>query len=134
MITDQFIFKYAVMMKKTLQYLTMLTVVTLYAVSCTKEGTTYDQTLLYGKWKSGTLYYKYLSSGTGGTWDTSDNVTEAEAQAFTWTLVNDLLTQIHILQIGGSVPKIYTVTELTSTSLKYHDSFAVNFTFTKVAK
>ena len=80
------------------------------------------------------LFYKYSASGTGGTWDTADNVTEAEAQPFTWTLDKDILTQIHILQIGGSVPKIYTVTELTSTSLKYHDSFGVNSSFTKVAK
>ena len=121
-------------MKKTLLYLTMLTVVTLLAVSCTKTETTYDQTLLTGKWQSGTLFYKYFADGTGGTWDTSDNVTEAEAQAFTWTLVKDLLTQIHVLQIGGSVPKVYTVTELTATSLKYHDDFGVNFSFTKVGK
>ena len=114
-------------MKKTLRYLTMLTVVTLIAVSCTKEDTTFDQTLLTGKWQSGTLFYKYFADGTGGTWDTSDNVTEAEAQAFT-------LTQIHVLEIGGSVPKIYTVTELTSTSLKYHDAFGVSFSFTKVGK
>jgi hypothetical protein len=121
-------------MKKTLRYLTMLTVVTLFAVSCTKEDTTYDQTLLTGKWQSGTLFYKYAANGTGGTWDTSDNVTEAEAQAFTWTLVKDLLTQIHILQMGGSVPKLYTLTELTATSLKYHDDFGVSFSFTKVVK
>lgn len=121
-------------MKKTLRYLTMLTVVTLFAVSCTKEETTFDQSLLTGKWKSGTLFYKYLANGTGGTWDTSDNVTEAEAQAFTWTLVKDLLTQIHVLEMGGSVPKIYTVTELTATSLKYHDDFGVSFSFTKVVK
>jgi hypothetical protein len=121
-------------MKKTLRYLTMLTVVTLFAVSCTKEETTYDQSLLTGKWKSGTLFYKYLANGTGGTWDTSDNVTEAEAQAFTWTLVKDLLTQIHVLEVGGSVPKVYTLTELTATSLKYHDDFGVSFSFTKVVK
>ncbi|HEY5469493.1 MAG TPA: lipocalin family protein [Bacteroidales bacterium] len=121
-------------MKKTLRYLTALVVLTLIAVSCTKLGTTYDQTLLTGKWKSGTLYYKYAANGTGGTWDTADNVTEAEAQPFTWTLDNDLLTQIHILQIGGSVPKVYTVTELTATSLKYHDSFNVSFSFTKAVK
>ena len=121
-------------MKKTLRYLTLLTLITLLAVSCSKLGTNFDQTLLTGKWKSGTLYYKYLAAGTGGTWDTADNVTEAEAQPFTWTLEGDNLTQIHILQIGGSVPKIYTVTELTATSLKYHDTFGVNFTFTKVAK
>src|SRR5512140_2973276 len=105
------------MMKKTLRYLTMLAVLAILAVSCTKEATTFDQTLLTGKWKSGTLFYKYLANGTGGTWDTADNVTEAEAQAFTWTLVEDVLTQIHVLEMGGSVPKIYTVTELTSTSL-----------------
>ena len=121
-------------MKKTLRYLTMLTVITLLAVSCTKEEKTYDQTLLTGKWQSGTLFYKYMADGTGGTWDTSDNVTEAEAQAFTWTLVNDLLTHIHILEMGGTVPKIYTVDDLTATSLKYHDDFGTNFSFTKVGK
>ena len=121
-------------MKKTLRYLTMLTIVTLFAVSCTKEDVTYDQSLLTGKWKSGTLFYKYFADGTGGTWDTADDVTEAEAQAFTWTLVNDLMTHIHVLEVGGSVPKIYTVTELTETSLKYHDDFGVTFSFTKVSK
>ena len=49
------------MMKKTLQYLTMLIVITLFAVSCTEEETTYDETLLTGKWQSGTLFYKYLA-------------------------------------------------------------------------
>ena len=121
-------------MKKTLRYLTMLSVVTLLAVSCTKTETTFDQTLLTGKWQSGTLFYKYAADGTGGTWDTSDNVTESEAQPFSWTLVKDLLTQIHLLEIGGSVPKTYTVTELTTTSLKYHDDFGVNFSFTKVVQ
>ena len=122
------------MIKKSFRYFTMLAVITLLAVSCTKEETTFDQTLLTGKWQSGTLFYKYFADGTGGTWDTADNVTEAEAQAFTWTLVKDLLTQIHILEIGGSVPKVYTVTELTETSLKYHDDFGVSFSFTKVGK
>jgi len=121
-------------MKKTLRYLTMLTILTFLAVSCTEEDTSYDQTLLTGKWQSGTLFYKYLANGTGGTWDTADNVTEAEAQEFTWTLVNDLMTHIHVLEMGGSVPKIYTVTELTATSLKYKDDFGVSFSFSKVGK
>lgn len=121
-------------MKKTLRYLTMCAVVTLFTVSCTKLDTNFDQSLLTGKWQSGTLFYKYAADGTGGTWDTSDNVTEAEAQPFTWTLVSNLLTQIHTVQIGGSVPKVYTVTELTSTTLKYHDDFGVNYSFTKVGK
>ena len=121
------------MMKKTLFYLTMITVVSILAVSCeTEEDISFEETFLYGKWQSGTLFYKYLGGGTGATWDTSDDVQEEEAQEFTWTLVNAELTHIHILEIGGSVPKVYTVTELTSTSLKYHDDFGVEFSFTKV--
>jgi hypothetical protein len=122
------------MIKKTLYYLTACLVISFLAVSCEPEEQSFDESLLIGKWQSGTLFYKYLADGTGGTWDTSDDVTEAEAQAFTWTLVKSELTHIHILETGGSVPKIYTVTELTSTSLKYHDEFGANFSFTKVSK
>jgi hypothetical protein len=120
-------------MKKTLLYLSLATVFLMFTVSCEpEEEVSYDQTLLIGKWKSGTLYYKYMDDGTGGTWDTADDVTEAEAQAFTWTLVKADLTHVHIMEIGGSVPKVYTVTELTATTLKYHDDFDVSYSFTKV--
>jgi hypothetical protein len=120
------------MMKKTLYYLTMFMAVSYLAISCEPVEESFDEALLTGKWQSGTLYYKYLANGTGATWDTADDVTEAEAQAFTWTLVKSELTHIHVLEGGGFVPKLYTVTELTSTSLKYHDDFGVNFSFTKV--
>jgi len=122
------------MIKKTLLYLAVSMAVILLAVSCQKEEESFDQSLLIGKWKSGTLYYKYLSDGSGGTWDTADDVTEEEAQAFTWTLVKSELPHIHILEMGGPVPKVYTVTELTSGSLKYHDDFGADFSFTKIAK
>jgi hypothetical protein len=122
------------MMKKTIFHLTFFMAISLLFVSCEPEEKSFDQSLLIGKWQSGTLYYKYLSDGTGATWDTGDDVTEAEAQAFTWTLIASELTHIHLLEIGGSVPKVYTVTELTSTSLKYEDDFNVKFSFTKVSK
>ena len=118
---------------KSSLYFAICMFVSLLVISCQPELTSFDQSLLTGKWRSGTLYYKYLANGSGGTWDTADNVTEAEAQAFTWTLVKAELTHIHVLQMGGTVPKVYTVTELTSTSLKYHDDFGVNFAFTKVS-
>lgn len=119
-------------MKKTIFYLTACLVITFLAVSCEPNDVSFDESLLIGKWQSGTLYYKYLGDGTGGTWDTADDVTEAEAQPFTWTLVKSEMTHIHILETGPSVPKIYTVTELTTTSLKYHDEFGDNFSFTKI--
>lgn len=100
--------------------------------SCKKDEVSFDETLLIGKWQSGTVYEKYMSDYTGYTWDTADNVTEAEAQKFTWTLDKADLTQIHIMEIGGNVPKHYTVTELTSTTLKYKDDFSVSHSYTKV--
>jgi hypothetical protein len=123
-----------IMVKRTLLYLSAFIVISFLAASCEPEATTFDEALLIGKWQSGTLYYKYLADGTGGTWDTSDDVTEAEAQPFTWTLVKAELTHIHILETGGTVPKIYTVTELTETSLRYHDDFGSSFSFTKIAR
>ena len=122
------------MIKKTLFYLTACYGDFISGSLLRTEEESFDESLLIGKWQSGTLFYKYLADGTGGTWDTSDDVTEAEAQAFTWTLVKSELTHIHVLEIGGSVPKVYTVTELTATSLKYKDDFGVNFSFTKVSK
>lgn len=122
------------MTKKTLFYLAGLLVLSILAVSCEPEEQSFDESLLIGKWKTGTLYYKYLADGSGGTWDTSDDVTEDEAQPFTWTLVKSTLTQLHSLESGGSVPKVYTVTELTESSLKYEDEFGSSYSFTKVSK
>jgi hypothetical protein len=121
-------------MKKIISFLVLCFVTTVLMVSCdTLVEKSFNETLLYGKWQSGTLFYKYLSDGSGSTWDTADDVTEAEAQKFTWTLVHSELTQNHILEMGGTVPKVYTVTELTDSTLKYHDDFDKNFSFIKVA-
>ena len=120
-------------MKKMLFYLTMFALLCVLAISCETLPVTFDESLLIGKWRSGTLYYKYLGDGSGGTWDTADDVTEAEAQPFTWTLTHADLTHIHIMEIGPGIEKNYTVTELTATTLKYHDDFGGYWTFTKVS-
>ena len=85
----------------------------------------FDKTLLTGKWQeTNTLNFEvYNADGTGYTWDEADDVTEAEAQQFTWTLEEDVLTHIHIMEMGGSIPKVYTVTKLTATELSYEDDF-----------
>ncbi len=109
----------------------VLCVVALSLASCQKEEE-FDETLLIGKWQSGTLYEKYLSDHTGSTWDTNDDVSESEAQSFTWELDKSTLTQIHIMEVGGNVPKVYTVTKLTSKTLSYEDDYGKSYTFTKV--
>ena len=110
-------------MKKTFYFLVSLLVISALFNSCTKDE--FDEALLYagsGKWRTGTLYYKYLSNGNGSTWDTKDDVTEDEAQPFTWTLVKSELRQIHIMTMGGNIPKTYTVTKLTASTLEYKDA------------
>lgn len=115
-------------MKKLIVFCVVLLALLVNSCTPVEEGS-FQESFLVGKWVSGTVHYKYLINNTGATWDTADNVTEAEAQAFTWTLVKSQLTHIHIIQSGGTVPKIYTVTELTATSLKYKDSFGKTYSF-----
>lgn len=121
-------------MKKLLICLFTCISISLFFNSCKKEEESFDESLLVGRWVSGTLHEKYFADHTGATWDTSDDVQESEAQEFTWSLDKSDLTQIHIMEIGGNVPKYYTVTELTSTTLKYKDDFGVSYTFTKGGK
>ena len=120
-------------MKKIVLYLSLILITSFATTSCVDVGAeSFDETLLYGKWQSGTLYYTYVSDGSGKTWDTADDVTEEEAQSFTWTLEASELTHIYVLEIGGTVPKVYTVTQLTSTQLTYEDDFGTSYTFTRV--
>ena len=117
----------------------IIILVAFFINSCKKEDNlnspkvpTYEE-LIIGKWvTNNTLFYKYAADSTGSTWDTSDNVTEAEAQKFTWNIKKSVLTQTHIMEIGGNVPKVYTITSLNATSLVYKDNFGNVSTFTKV--
>ena len=121
-------------MKKILKLLCICSL--LFMVACqADEEITFDESYLYsagGKWKSGTLYEVYKSNGDGHTWDTKDDVTEDEAQSFTWTLSGDNLIHIHIMELGANVPKTYTVIALSSTALTYEDYTGKRFTFQKV--
>ncbi len=103
--------------------------------SCSPEITTeFDKTLLVGKWQeNNSLNFEvYKADGTGYTWDEADDVTENEAQPFTWTLEENILTHIHIMEMGAEIPKVYTVTKLTATELSYEDDYGKVHTFSKV--
>ena len=109
-----------------------------------KINSSFDKSLLYGKWQEGSVFEHYYDSiidfvlpnndtiqVNGLTWDESDDVGEDEAQAFNWTLSGSTLTQEHV----GSftfVPKVYTVTTLTSSSLCYEDAYGIVHRFSKV--
>ena len=120
-------------MKRTLFYSLFSVAVIFMVTSCLPMETYFDEALLIGKWQQGTLNYRYDTGGTGVTWDTADDVTEAEGQGFTWVLDQSELTHIYLMEISGStVTKIYTVTKLTATTLEYSDDFGKSYSFTKV--
>ena len=104
--------------------------------SCTTNNDNLDEALLIGKWQLGTLYETYSSDHTYTTWDTADDVTEAEAQKGEWTLEKSTLTQIHIMEMTGegTIPKVYAVLVLDATTLVYEDDYGNKKTFTKVSE
>ncbi len=103
-------------------------------VGCHEETESFDITLLPGKWVAGTEYYRYDNDGTGVTWDTGEDVSEEEAQAFTWEFNDETnrLTLIHQMEMGGVVPKYYTLKALTATQLSYSDNYGQTMTYTRV--
>lgn len=120
----------------------LISVIALAFTSCfnNNEDVEFDKNLLIGKWSrpsdltSGEDFYRYDANGYGATWDTGDDATEEDGQRFRWTLEHADLTHIHIIEMTGkeAIPKVYTVTELTATTLVYEDAFGKKFSFKKV--
>lgn len=98
----------------------------------TDLGGGFEASDLVGTWQEGTVHEKYLAGGTGFTWDTADDVSEEEASEFEWTLEDDQLIQKHIMFGGQVVPRILTITKLTSFELVYEDTGGVSHYFIKV--
>ena len=107
-------------------------------------GDSFDESLLYGKWQEGSVYERYydtliervLPNGdtvqvNGTTWDESDDISEDEAQLFNWTLTGSTLKHEHVGTFVV-VPKLYTVTSLTTNELVYSDDYGTTHTFSKV--
>ncbi|MDL2283155.1 hypothetical protein LJB94_01410 [Odoribacter sp. OttesenSCG-928-G04] len=124
-------------MKRKLLYLLVFVMTSLVFAACSDDDDDkFDETLLFGKWQTsstgGILYYKYLSDHTGSSWDTGEDISESEAQTFNWSLDGSELKHDHDFEMRG-VPKYYTVTELTSETLKYTDNIGNRkYSFTKV--
>ena len=121
-------------MKRIFYFSASLLVICTLFNSCNKDD--FDEALLYegtGKWRQGTLHYKFLSNKNGSSWDTKDDVREDEAQPFTWTLVKSELRLIHTISMGGSALEVFKVKKLTATTLELEDVVdKKKHTFTKV--
>jgi hypothetical protein len=132
-------------MKKLLHFfLCLIVVLSFSACGDIPLENGYDASMLYGKWQEGSVFEQYYSSNiervlangdtvqaNGTTWDESDDVSEDEAQLFNWTLTGSTLKHEHVGTFV-MVPKIYTVTSLTSSELVYEDDYGKAHHFSKV--
>jgi len=132
-------------MKKLLHFILCLAIVLCFA-ACGEiiPEVDDDASKLYGKWQEGTVFEHYYSSeiervlpngdtvyANGTTWDVSDSITEDEAQPFKWTLTGSTLKHEHVGTFV-TVPKLYTITSLTSNTLVYSDDYGTTHHFSKV--
>ena len=92
----------------------------------------FDEELLIGLWKEDEVYYRYSDDGTAVTWDLADDVMEDEGTELDWTLENDVFTHYYKMEIGGTVPKTFTMKVLEYDVMEYGDEFGVNHKFDKV--
>ncbi len=126
-------------MKRFCKLLLVAVAATWMFVACKLDNANYHPGDLVGKWVltsngvQGTEFWRYDADGTGVTWDTKDDVSEEEAQAFDWTLEGNQLTQVHKMENSQAVvPLVYTITDLTSSELDYKDDYGRKYVFTKV--
>ena len=130
------------MLKKIRKFLlpSLLLAILAMTVSCHKDPVVFDGKLIVGKWvlyengRTGTEFYRYDADSTGVTWDTSDDVQESEGQPFTWSFDENTsrLTVVHQMEMGGVIPKSYTVVALSEDELEFKDRFGVHYTFKRV--
>lgn len=128
-------------MKKTrIPILMMVTAFTLLLSSCNFFGSeethiTVNDDQMYGRWqKRGTQeYWRYKADGNGVTWDESEEIYEDESNlTFQWTLNGDRLTHVFTGEQGNqAVPKVYTIKEISATSMKWEDDYKMEYYFVK---
>ena len=92
----------------------------------------FDEDLLIGVWKENDLYYRYNEDGTAVTWDLDDDVAEDEGTQLTWTPEGTVFTHCYLMEIGGTIPKVFNMKVLELDLMEYNDDYGVSHTFTKV--
>lgn len=107
---------------------------TLFLCGCGNRQTVFDEALIIGRWATGTEFWVYEDAGIGYTWDTADDVTEDEAQQYTWEMEGSRLTIMHIGEMGEVIPKDYTLKTLNSTTLEYEDNYGKYYSFERVVE
>lgn len=139
-------------MKKKIVFLSILSVIAIAMTSCwnvPEPEVVFEEANLLGLWqetnteafvrftaeRDETGEYKY-----GREWNESEDIFESDLQPygngwFKYKLVQNDLTEIHLMDNGGAeIPKVYVVTKLTDTELRYKDDFGTIHSLDKVVE
>ena len=121
-------------MKSRRRKILVFVAATLLLAACGEKKKQFDIDLIAGKWVAGQEFWRYDADGTGATWDEADDVHEDEAQPFKWEFdgENNRLTHMHQMEMGGVIPKSYTLKVLDNSTLSYTDRFDSTYTFNRV--
>lgn len=114
-------------MKKQLYFWAACVCMALSFSACSLMDQDFDETLIIGTWTvdgNSTDHWRFDAGGTGASWDEADDVTEEEAQAFSWSISGSELTIVHQIGMTGqdAIPKSYKLTELTATHMTFKDT------------
>ncbi len=140
-------------MKRLFPILTLLCVLVGAFTSCNfNPPAQFDEIDLIGRWYAPTAVevmscYQYCvfledkdETGEyrlGKMWDEGEHVFEEDLTYlgngwFKWKLTGDELMEIHLMENGGAeIPKYYTITTLSETTLIYEDGFGNSMTWKK---
>ncbi len=128
-------------MKKRYIILALVAAMTLVCTSCNLFGhedthLNVNPAMVQGKWiKNATQeYWRYNADETGVTWDESEDISEEESNlTFEWTLNGDVLTHVFRGEQGNqAVPKVYTITEIDASTMKWKDDYGMTYQLNKV--
>ena len=135
-------------MKNYLKW-TLLFGVGLVLASCQKQSVSFSKTDLYGTWQeTGTeAFVCFLNAEQdtidgeylfGYEWDEGEDVKPEDLKYhgngwFKWKLVEAELNELHLMDNEGApIPKIYTISKLTSSEMVYQDNVKREHSFNKV--
>ena len=127
-------------MKKNKIRIVLLALLTLVVGSCgdKREPISVSESQLVGLWqRTGSQeYWRYASDHTGVTWDEAEDITEEESNlTFRWTLNGDELGHVFNGQMGNqAVSRYYTITQISSTTMKWEDDYGTTTTLNKAGK
>lgn len=123
-------------MKKQLYFWAACVCMALSFSACSLMDQDFDETLIIGTWiddSKPTDHWRFDAGGTGALWDEADDVTEEEAQAFSWSISGSELTVIYTgEEISMAIPKIYKLTKLTASHMTFKDDFGKSTSLTKI--